>query len=103
MLLQIHGDGWVGLTPGAGFATLGVAANLAGLNLPDAMPVPKWRNWQTRMVQVHVLARVWRFKSSLRHQILGSRFGNAPVNRGFVAFGLGQLQHLANFGARNLY
>lgn len=31
------------------------------------MPVPKWRNWQTRMVQVHVLARVWRFKSSLRH------------------------------------
>src|SRR5271165_6988365 len=32
------------------------------------MPVPKWRNWQTRMVQVHVLARVWRFKSSLRHQ-----------------------------------
>ena len=23
--------------------------------------------WQTRMVQVHVLARAWRFKSSLRH------------------------------------
>ena len=29
-----------------------------------------WRNWQTRMVQVHVLARVWRFKSSHPHQIL---------------------------------
>src|SRR5579872_7045688 len=31
-------------------------------------PVPKWRNWQTRMVQVHVLARVWGFESLLRHQ-----------------------------------
>jgi hypothetical protein len=30
--------------------------------------VPKWRNWQTRMVQVHVLARVWGFESLLRHQ-----------------------------------
>src|SRR3712207_1431310 len=27
-----------------------------------------WRNWQTRMVQVHVLAREWRFKSSHPHQ-----------------------------------
>ncbi len=26
--------------------------------------VPKWRNWQTRVVQVHVLARVWGFESS---------------------------------------
>jgi hypothetical protein len=33
------------------------------------IPVPKWRNWQTRMVQVHVLARVWGFESLLRHQI----------------------------------
>gem|GEM_PF-4763439 len=24
--------------------------------------------WQTRMVQDHVLARVWKFDSSLRHQ-----------------------------------
>jgi hypothetical protein len=31
--------------------------------------VPEWRNWQTRMVQVHVLARVWGFESLLRHQI----------------------------------
>ena len=29
--------------------------------------VPKWRNWQTRVVQVHVLARVWGFESLLRH------------------------------------
>ena len=29
--------------------------------------MPKWRNWQTRVVQVHVLARVWRFESSFRH------------------------------------
>ena len=29
---------------------------------------PKWRNWQTRMVQVHVPARVWGFESLLRHQ-----------------------------------
>ncbi len=28
---------------------------------------PKWRNWQTRMVQGHVPARVWGFKSPLRH------------------------------------
>ena len=31
---------------------------------------PKWRNWQTRVVQVHVLAREWRFESSFRHQNL---------------------------------
>ncbi len=30
--------------------------------------VRMWRNWQTRMVQVHVPARVWRFKSSHPHQ-----------------------------------
>ena len=29
---------------------------------------PKWRNWQTRMVQVHVTARSWGFESLLRHQ-----------------------------------
>ena len=29
--------------------------------------LPKWRNWQTRMVQVHVPARVWGFESLLRH------------------------------------
>ena len=34
-----------------------------------AIIVPKWRNWQTRVVQVHVLARVWGFESLLRHQI----------------------------------
>src|SRR3954469_21810906 len=33
-----------------------------------SLPVPKWRNWQTRVVQVHVLARVWGFESLLRHQ-----------------------------------
>ena len=36
--------------------------------LPVLKRVPKWRNWQTRMVQVHVLARVWGFESLLRHQ-----------------------------------
>jgi hypothetical protein len=36
----------------------------------DLCLVPKWRNWQTRVVQVHVLARVWGFESLLRHQIL---------------------------------
>ena len=35
---------------------------------PEQSPVPKWRNWQTRVVQVHVLARVWGFESLLRHQ-----------------------------------
>ena len=33
---------------------------------------PKWRNWQTRMVQVHVPARVWGFESLLRHQFINS-------------------------------
>ena len=28
---------------------------------------PKWRNWQTRMIQGHVPARVWGFESPLRH------------------------------------
>ena len=28
-----------------------------------------WRNWQTRTVQVRVLARAWRFKSSCLHHI----------------------------------
>ena len=36
--------------------------------------VPKWRNWQTRMVQVHVLARVWGFESLLRHHLKFIRF-----------------------------
>src|SRR6516165_2210166 len=27
-----------------------------------------WRNWQTRMLEVHVPVRVWRFKSSRPHQ-----------------------------------
>jgi hypothetical protein len=39
------------------------------LTSPDKSLVPKWRNWQTRVVQVHVLARVWGFESLLRHQI----------------------------------
>ena len=42
-----------------------------------ALRVPKWRNWQTRMVQVHVLARVWRFESSFRHQLFGKRDASA--------------------------
>src|SRR5260370_8695139 len=36
---------------------------------PSSNFKPKWRNWQTRMVQVHVPARVWGFESLLRHQI----------------------------------
>ncbi len=30
--------------------------------------VPSWRNWQTRMVQVHVPATVWGFESLRWHQ-----------------------------------
>ena len=45
------------------------------LKEPVSCPVPKWRNWQTRVVQVHVLARVWGFESLLRHQSFLSRFG----------------------------
>ena len=32
--------------------------------------VPRWWNWQTRMVQVHVGATPWRFKSSPRQTLL---------------------------------
>jgi hypothetical protein len=39
--------------------------------------VPEWRNWQTRMVQVHVLARVWGFESLLRHQTNSRRAAKA--------------------------
>src|ERR1700739_3331894 len=30
--------------------------------------LPSWRNWQTRMVQVHVPATVWGFESLRWHQ-----------------------------------
>ena len=29
--------------------------------------MPKWRNWQTRMIQGHVVATPWKFESSLGH------------------------------------
>ncbi len=32
---------------------------------------PGWRNWQTRMVEGHVPARVWRFESSSGHDRAG--------------------------------
>ena len=59
-------------------------SNLLPIWFAPDVTVPKWRNWQTRMVQVHVLARVWRFKSSLRHQIFSF---HGPGFRGFVASG----------------
>src|SRR5215510_11851165 len=43
---------------------------MRSLAVPDFKP--KWRNWQTRMVQVHVPATVWGFESLLRHQVLKS-------------------------------
>ena len=43
--------------------------------------VRKWRNWQTRKPQELVLAREWRFKSSLPHQP-----HSAPVNAGRFLF-----------------
>ena len=43
--------------------------------------VPEWRNWQTRCVQVAVIARSWRFESSLGHQFSGkSGFFDRNVN-----------------------
>jgi hypothetical protein len=38
-----------------------------------------WRNWQTRWVQVSVLAREWRFKSSHPHHTSSVNF--ASVNK----------------------
>ena len=67
-----HGLLGVQSTPGRGFDRQGRICKTqyccrlsATLSL---VHVPKWRNWQTRMVQVHVLARVWGFESLLRHQ-----------------------------------
>jgi hypothetical protein len=54
------------LTPVDAFVTLAIAAVQRVLKQDHS--VPKWRNWQTRMVQVHVPARVWGFESLLRHQ-----------------------------------
>src|SRR5258708_10575316 len=42
--------------------------------------VPKWRNWQKRMVQVHVPARVWGFESLLRHHHFSGPH-NGPLAR----------------------
>jgi hypothetical protein len=47
-------------------------ASRKGRNDPQGHS-PKWRNWQTRMVQVHVPARVWGFESLLRHHSLRFR------------------------------
>ena len=41
--------------------------NLAWLARLGAPHVREWRNWQTRWLQVPVLARVWGFKSPLAH------------------------------------
>ena len=38
---------------------------------------PKWRNWQTRQLQELVLARVWRFESSLRHYRGATTYGES--------------------------
>ena len=48
--------------------------------------LPSWRNWQTRMVQVHVPARVWGFESLRWHQA----FPSLPRRR-FVRGFLGDL------------
>jgi hypothetical protein len=37
------------------------------------LAVRMWRNWQTRMIQVHVFERTWRFKSSHPHQQFSGR------------------------------
>jgi hypothetical protein len=41
-----------------------------------------WRNWQTRMVQVHVAARPWRFKSSHPHQLQPSLLSTGTAEGG---------------------
>ena len=64
---------------------------------PDTCPVPKWRNWQTRVVQVHVLAREWGFESLLRHQ---KQFKKASLRRGFLRLGFAPgLRQLMGFSA----
>ena len=42
--------------------------------------LPKWRNWQTRMIQVHVVETPWKFESSLGHVIFPPR--DPPGDRG---------------------
>src|SRR3989441_7878469 len=45
---------------------------------------PKWRNWQTRMIQGHVPARVWGFESPLRHQLITSRCRTQAIAPVFI-------------------
>jgi hypothetical protein len=44
-----------------------------------SLPGPKWRNWQTRMIQGHVPARVWGFESPLRHHLHSRIFVLHPL------------------------
>ena len=39
----------------------------------------EWRNWQTRRIQVPVIARSWGFKSPLAHHLLQPFWGFGPI------------------------
>ena len=45
--------------------------------------MPPWRNWQTRMIQVHVPARAWWFDSTRRHL---HKLEFRPAFKGLAAF-----------------
>src|SRR4051794_30357686 len=51
-----------------------------------------WRNWQTRWVQVSVLARAWRFKSSHPHHKV---LHGPPERVAFLVFMMRLLRWLA--------
>ena len=54
-------------------------------------PMRVWRNWQTRKIQVLMIARLWRFKSSNPHQ--NKEIGFIPI---FLFLMLFLTQNLAN-------
>ncbi len=50
-----------------------------GLEAPRSVAVlPGWRNWQTRMVEGHVAARLWRFEPSPGQSISGKLLPSDP-------------------------
>ena len=59
-------------------ATCGLAGNLT--SWLQSHHTPLWRNWQTRMVQVHVHASGWGFNSLQRHFQLSESIEDAEKN-----------------------
>ena len=63
-----------------------VCYNSARRMCSDEKNMRVWRNWQTRMIQVHIEAIRWRFKSSYPHQTVQIRTLNQSVKGSDLSF-----------------